>query len=104
MENITHLRELSHFFLFFSTIFEATSLCYLVWIVTSESNIILTLEAFGLRESQQTSIIVMFFLASLQALMIKLSSAIEKRKLVLFFYITIDGIIIGAVAKDKCVA
>ena len=38
---------------FFSTILEATSLCYLVLIVTSESNIILTLEEFGLRKLQQ---------------------------------------------------
>ena len=45
-----------------------------------------------------TLIIVMFFLASLEALLITLSSALEKRKTVLPFYITIDGIIIGTVA------
>ena len=43
-------------------------------------------------------IIVMFFLVSLEALLITLSSALEKRKTVLPFYITIDSIIIGTVA------
>ena len=45
-----------------------------------------------------TLIIVIFFLASLQALVITLSSALEERKIVVYFYITIDGIIIGTVA------
>ena len=43
-------------------------------------------------------IIIMFFLASLKALIIILSSALEKRKIVLSFYIAIDGIIVGTVA------
>ena len=40
----------------------------------------------------------MFLLASLEALLVTVSSALEKRKTVLSFYITIDGIIIGTVA------
>ena len=45
-----------------------------------------------------TLIIVMFFLASLQALMITLSSTLEESKIVLSFYITIGGIMIATVA------
>ena len=45
-----------------------------------------------------TLIVVMFSLASLQALMITLSSAIEERKIVMYFYTSIGGIIIGPVA------
>ena len=41
----------------------------------------------------------MFFLASLQALMITLSSTLEESKIVLPFYITIDGIMIATVAS-----
>ena len=40
----------------------------------------------------------MFLLASLEALLVTVSSALEKRKTVLSFYITIDGSIIGTVA------
>ena len=43
-------------------------------------------------------ITVMLFLASLQALIITLSSTLEESRIVLSFYITIDGIMIGTVA------
>ena len=45
-----------------------------------------------------TLIIVMFFLIYLQALMITLSSTLEESKIVLSFYVKIDGITIGMVA------
>ena len=45
-----------------------------------------------------TLIIVMFFLASLQVLMITLRSMLKESKIVLSFYITIDGIMIATVA------
>ena len=45
-----------------------------------------------------TFITVMLFLASLQALMITLSSTLEESRIVLPFYIRIDGIMIGTVA------
>ena len=45
-----------------------------------------------------TFITVMLLLASLQALMITLSSTLEESRIVLPFYITIDGIMIGTVA------
>lgn len=50
-----------------------------------------------------TLIIVMFFLIYLQALMITLSSTLEESKIVLSFYVTIDGITIGMVPFLKLI-
>ena len=48
-------------------------------------------------------ITVMLFLAFLQALMITLSSTLEENRIVLSFYITIDGIMIDTVAFSKLI-
>ena len=50
------------------------------------------------RSITTTFITVILFLASLQALMITLSSTLEESRIVLPFYITVDGIMIGTVA------